>query len=495
MTDSGAPDEGPIAGGRSWPLEPDPSEMRAMLEAAAERVITHVESLPEQPSDGTADGHAAARAIRSEAPDAGRPLEEILELLFEEAIPRTYNTASGSYLAYIPGGGLYASAVAALISSAVNRYMGVFAAAPPLAQIEADVVRWFARFLGYPDEARGFLTGGGSQANFCGLVAARRERLPDDFLNGVLYVSDQAHHSVLKAAVQAGFSGRNVRSLESDDRYRMDPDALREAILRDRADGLRPFLIVASAGTTNTGAVDPLPALAGIAREEGLWLHVDAAYGGFFALTDRGRERLEGLERADSVVVDPHKSLFLPYGCGCLLVRDGEALRRVYSLRGDYMPPAQEGDEFVDFCEISPELSRRFRGLEVWLPMQLHGLDAFRDALAEKFELSDRIHEELAATPGVEIVASPQLTVTAWRLRPDGVEGEALDRLNRRLLKSINARGNVYLTGTRLDVGFVLRVCVLSHRTHRERIEIAIRDIRSAIEALSADWEERCSKV
>ncbi|MFW6198315.1 MAG: pyridoxal phosphate-dependent decarboxylase family protein [Acidobacteriota bacterium] len=469
---------------QQFALEPDTAEMRSMLDAVGRRLVEHVASLPEQPADGTDGALQAARAATEELPREGRPLDELLDYLFEEAIPRSYNTAGPGYLAYIPGGGLFESALAALAADGVNRYVGVFAAAPVLARLEANVVAWFAEIVGYPATARGFLTSGGSLANFSGIVTARRELLPDDFLDGAIYASDQAHHSVMKAAVLAGFPEDRVRIVPSDDRFRLRLDALEERMAADREAGLRPFLLVASAGTTNTGAIDPLPEMAEIADRDGLWLHVDASYGGLFALTGRGREALRGIERSDSVVLDPHKSLFLPYGSGCLMARDGDALRRAHTAHADYMPPMQEDPELVDFCEISPELSRGFRGLRVWLPLKLHGIGPFRRALQEKLELTDWITERLRETDEVDIVAEPQVTVVAWRWRPDGIEGEALDDLNRDLMDRINARKRVYLTGTRLRGRFVIRICVLSFRTHRERMEMALEDIRGAIREL-----------
>lgn len=480
------PNPEPLATRRERPLEPDRATMRALTDAVVARVIEHVATLPEQGSDGTAGAVEVARALREPLPEQGRPLEELLETLFEVAVPRSLNTAAPGYLAYIPGGGLYTAALGAFIGEAVNRYVGVFAAAPALAQLEANVVRWLCDIVGYPEAARGFLTSGGSLANLFGVITARRERLPEDFLAGTIYVSDQAHHSVLKAALLAGFPRANVRVLESDSRFRLRPERVREAVARDRRAGMAPFLVVASAGTTNTGAVDPLADLAALTGEEGLWFHVDASYGGLFALTARGRAFLTGLERADSLVLDPHKSLFVPYGSGCLLVRDGDALRRAHSVAAEYMPPLQEDPDLVDFCEISPELSRGFRGLRVWLPLQLHGAAAFRQALDEKLALTDWITERLRELDGVEIVAEPQVTVVAWRLRPPGLEGEALDRLNRELMAAINRRGHVYLTGTRLPQGFVIRVCVLSHRTHMDRMETALEDIRAAIASAPA---------
>ena len=342
--------------GRPPELEPDAAEMRRLVGAALDRIVAHVESLPRQPACDVQGAAELARSLAEPLPETGSALEPLLDLVFDRAAPKSFNTAGPGYLAYSPGGGLFHTAVADLIADAVNRYVGVWQAAPALSQLEANVVSWFCRIVGYPDGALGLLTSGGSLANFTALVTARRERLPEDFLRGVLYASDQTHHSVQKAAILAGFPAGNVREVRSDAHFRVDVGALRAAVAADRASGFTPFLVVGNAGTTNTGAVDDLVALADAAAAEGLWLHVDAAYGGFFLLTARGRAAMRGIERADSVTLDPHKGLFLPYGTGALVVRDGAALRRAHALHADYLPARPPDDTFVDWSEISPEL-------------------------------------------------------------------------------------------------------------------------------------------
>jgi aromatic-L-amino-acid decarboxylase len=260
----------------------------------------------------------------------------------------------------------------------------------------------------------------------------------------------------------------------------MRPELLSRRIEGDRTAGRRPFLVVASAGTTNTGAVDDLEELARIARRQKLWLHVDGAYGGFFALTERGRRRLAGLELADSITLDPHKGLFLPYGTGCLLVRDPAALHRTHHLQADYMPALQESPEHVDFSEISPELSRGFRGLRVWLPLKMHGVEPFRQALDEKLDLAETAAAELARMETMKVVARPQLSIVAFRLAPPALPGTEADRLNRELLARVNGRKRVFLTATTLAGRFTLRICVLSFRTHADRLRMALDDIREA---------------
>ena len=376
---------------------------------------------------------------------------------------------------------MFHAAVADLIADATNRYVGVFIAAPGLVELEANVVRWCAEIVGLPKGAGGVLTTGGSMANLIAVVTARRERLPADFLKGVLYTSQETHHSVAKAALIAGFPPERVRLIPSDGHFRIRLDLLPSAIAADRREGLTPFMVVSSAGTTPTGAVDDLEAVSDIATREGLWHHVDGAYGGFFAMTERGKAAMKGLGRADSVTLDPHKSLFLPYGTGCLVVRDPLALRRAHAVHAGYLPAMQTDDDLIDFCELSPELSRDFRGLRVWLPLKMHGIAVFRRALDEKLDLAQRAAEGLAKLPHVVVVAPPQLSLLAFRVCPPGVEGEALDKLNRRILSAVNQRRRVLRTGAPVAGGFVLRICVMSFRTHADRIDACLEDVEAAI--------------
>jgi len=465
-------------------LELTPDAMRSLVDQAMDRIVKHIQTLGSQRVSDVSDAEEIAHSVVESMPESGTSFAAILDLLFDRLVEKTFNTASPGYLAYIPGGGIFHSAVADLIANSINRYVGVWMAAPALAQLEVNVLRWFADMIGYPREAKGLLTTGGSMANFTALVTARRNRLPENFLSGTLYASDQVHHSVIKAALMAGFPAHNVREVAVDAGFRIRLDALRERIDEDRRKGLSPFLLVASAGTTNTGAVDDLESLADIARDEKLWLHIDAAYGGFFALTERGRRMMRGIDRADSVTLDPHKALFLPYGNGSLLVRDGEELRRAHTVHADYMPPMQQNPDLVDFCLYSPELSRDFRGLRVWLPFKLHGAGAFRRALDEKLDLAEWATEELRKIPGMEIIAEPQLSLVAFRLVREGLDPEEINELNRRLLDGINCRQRVFLTPTSLAGKFVLRICVLHFRTHLDRMKAAMEDIRAAVQEL-----------
>jgi aromatic-L-amino-acid/L-tryptophan decarboxylase len=445
--------------------------MRALGEGALDLLVRFVEGLPAAPSVYLDGGFELARELRSAPPEDGAPLERALATI-ERAAGKAIETAGPGYLAYIPGGGLFASALGEWVAEGLNRYTGISAVAPGLAAIEVGVIEWLCGLFNLPKGSRGILTTGGSLANFSAIVCAR-STLAEEFANGRVYASEQAHHSIAKAVRLAGFPADALRLIPCDDALRMDADAVERAIVADRAAGRRPRLVAASAGTTNTGAIDPLPRLAEIAEREGLWLHADAAYGGFFQLTQRGRERLAGIERADSITLDPHKSMFLPYGTGCLLVADGERLRRAHSLTADYLQDLELNEELPSFADHSPELTRENRGLRIWLPLQLHGAGAFRRALDEKLDLAEVVYERLRAVPELEVPWRPQLSTVAFRLRDGGEED------NRRLLERINGSKRIFLSSTVLDGRYTLRVSVLSHRTHRDRIEEAIEIIRS----------------
>ncbi|MFT7653741.1 MAG: aromatic-L-amino-acid decarboxylase [Candidatus Azotimanducaceae bacterium] len=386
-----------------------------------------------------------------------------------------FNTAHPGFLAFIPGGGLVTSALADWIVKTTNRYGTAHFASPLLTELEHRVIKTFAAWVGYDDNAAGVLTTGGSLANFTAVVTARRTKLPEDFLSGVLYCSNQTHHSVMKAANLAGFSTRNIRILASDEQFKIVPSQLKKQISEDRRAGLQPFMVIASAGTTNTGSIDPLVELGDISRDEDLWYHVDGAYGGAFILTPAGKHLLKGIETADSITLDPHKGLFLPYGTGCILVKDRNKLISAHEMRGDYMPDLDRERAHLDPLSMSVELSREHRGLKIALPLILHGVQAFADALAEKLELSQVLYEALINIPELEVLNKPELTTIAFRMT-----GKK-DAENKALMDAINAGGKVYLSGTVLNEEFALRVSILSHRTHAAEIESVISELQRCL--------------
>jgi aromatic-L-amino-acid/L-tryptophan decarboxylase len=465
-------------------LELSPVVMREMAEAAVRAVVDHIAALPSSPRSHLEGSAELVRSLRELPPEIGTDFRTLLEFLMTTVVPASINTPHPQYLAYIPGGGLYPSAVADFIGAATNRYTGVWFAAPAAVRLETNVLEWFARWMGYPESARGILTTGGSMANFSAVVTARKQLLGDDIARGTIYASDQTHYCVMKVAALAGIPERNVRLLDTDERYRAVPELFEKAIRADVRAGFRPFLLVGNAGTTNTGAVDPLAGLAEVAKRHGLWYHVDAAYGGFFNLCEEGRRRLAGLELSDSMVLDPHKGLFIPYGSGSLLVKDGEALRRAHVMSAEYLQDIETPEDEVSPADYSPELSRANYGLRVWLPLKFYGVKAFRENLAEKLRLAEWLYHKFLEEPGFEIVAAPELSVVAYRYRPKSGD---LNEFNRRLIKKIVASRKLFLSSTMLRGRFVLRACVLSFRTHQSEIEEAFETIVAAARQLAAE--------
>jgi glutamate/tyrosine decarboxylase-like PLP-dependent enzyme len=353
--------------------------------------------------------------------------------------------------------------------------------------MENQLVRWMADLVGFPPEAAGYLAAGGSGANLTAVVTARDARRIEGTTvpRAVLYATQHTHHCVDKALHIAGLNRIAVRRIAVDEGHRMQPHALAAAIRSDREQGLVPWMVIASAGTTNTGSIDPLAAIGDIARTENLWYHVDAAYGGFFLLTEYGRKRLRGIEMADSVVMDPHKTLFLPYGTGALLVRDGRTLHASYTSGADYMqdtrtggshgPRSCAGDVDTDLdpfntvspAELSPELTKHFRGLRMWLPLQVLGVGPFRAALDEKLLLARHFRQALLERGVFEVGPEPDLSVVTYRL-------PGSDERNRRFVSDLHADGRIFLSSTVLDGRFTLRMAAVCHRTHAADIQTMV---------------------
>ncbi len=412
-------------------------------------------------------------------------LDSLLELLEEQVDRPGINTASGRHLGYIPGGGLYPGAMGDYLAAVTNRYAGIYFASPGAVRLENQLIRWMAELIGFdPEQAGGNLTSGGSLANLIGLVTARdNSQVPiREFRNMVIYASEHTHHCIHKSLNITGMHEAVLRHIELDSSYRMKADALKQQIRQDEKDGLWPFIIVASAGTTNVGAVDPLDDIADIAQHHNIWMHVDAAYGGFFLLCEEGRKSIKNIHRADSVIMDPHKGLFLPYGTGAVLVKDQKKLFSSQHYTADYMQEAQEHDEEISPADMSPELTKHFRGLRMWLPLKLFGLKPFRATLEEKIWLARYLYEELNDIDGIETGPYPELSITFFRYVPD--EGDT-DAFNKQMLKRIREEGRVFMSGTRIDGKFYIRAAVMSFRTHLDEIEDVLQVIRKQIEELT----------
>lgn len=459
------------------PLEPDGAERRALGLRALDHALAYLDANEEARAN-----HPGPHAFDSVPgfAESGRDVEEVMAQLAEEIDRPGFATTSPRFMAYIPGGGLFHSAIGDMLAAVSNKYAGFASASPGAVRLENACCAWLAEAIGFPATSAGTLTSGGSLANLTAIVTAR-EAL-DAEGGGAIYLTRFVHHCVDKGLHIAGRGRAPRRLVATDDQCRMDPKALAEAIASDRAVGIRPWLVVASAGTIDTGSVDPLAEIADICSSEGIWLHVDGAYGGLFALCEEGRQKLGGLERADSVALDPHKTLFLPYGTGAVLVRDGEKLSSAFSASAEYIRPLGETGVGPSPADLSPELTRHFRALRLWLPLQLAGVAAFRSAQREKLLLARYFHGALAEFPDFRVGPPPDLSVVAFRFEPDGMDG---CMASERLLQILQQQGRVMLSGTRIDGRFHIRCAILSFRTHRAHVDQAIAAIRAAADEQS----------
>ena len=411
--------------------------------------------------------------LESPIDDNGIGLEASLDLIRDHVNSVGVNPTSGRFLGYIPGGGLFYSALGDFLAAVSNRYAGVFFASPGAVRIENQLIRWMADLIGYPESAAGYLAVGGSVASQSAIVTARDHCgiEGDEIPRSVVYMTAHAHHCIDKALRMAGLRKCIVRRIPVDERYRMDVAALEQAIKEDRASGLRPWLVVASAGTVNAGSVDPLDQVADVAEREGVWYHVDAAYGGVFILCPEGRKVLRGMDRADSIVMDPHKTLFLPYGTGALLVKDRERLLSSHFVGADYLQDALDDTDELSPSDLSPELTKHFRGFRLWLPLKVLGLAPFRSALLEKMQLARYFHERLRALDGFEVGPVPDLSVVTYRYIPKSGDP---DEFNKRLVKAVHEDGRVFISTTQLDGRYTLRMAAVCFRTHKEDIDTAV---------------------
>jgi aromatic-L-amino-acid decarboxylase len=459
-------------------LEPDSAARRKLGAAALDHALSFLDGVEDRPSLRPA---AEALSIRldPEFEEGGRDPGFVFDYVGECIEQPGIATTSPRFMGYIPGGGLFHSALGDMLAAASNKYSGFAPAAPGAVRIENACIAWLAGVIGFPAEAAGTLTSGGSMANLTAIVAAREARDPDG--GGAVYLTRFAHHCVDKALHIAGRGRSPRRTVATDSNYRMSVEALEAALDEDRRNGIRPWLVVASAGTVDTGSVDPLAEIAEVCRRHGAWLHVDGAYGGLFALCDEGRARLRGIEQADSAALDPHKTLFLPYGTGAVVVRDGKLLLDAFSASADYIRPFSETDVGPSPADLSPELTRHFRALRLWLPLQIAGVAAFRAAQEEKLKLARYFHARLSAIDGFDAGPAPDLSVVAFRYRP--ASGD-VDGYNERLIAHIQQEGRVMLSGTRIDGRFYLRCAILCFRTHLEHVDEAVDAVLRGVEAL-----------
>lgn len=450
-------------------LEPSPEERRRITEAVFAYASGFLDDIYNVRAFNRHHNHGKG-LYTSPIGDDPIDIDTAVALYRENVDEPALTASSGGHVGYIPGGGIYPAALGDYLAAVGNNYAGVYYVSPGAVRMEHMLVRWMADVVGLPESAGGDLTSGGSIANLMAIVTAREAHGlgSRDFHKAVVYATRHVHHSIDKALRIAGLGEVVVHHVDMDERHRMSVNSLKTAVDSDRKAGLRPWLVVASAGTTDTGAVDPLADIAPHCRDDDLWFHVDAAYGGFFTLCEEGRQKLAGIGDGDSVAIDPHKGLFLPYGCGALLVRDRAKLGSAHAGSGHYLQDAGEPADEYSPANYSPELTRHYRGARLWLPLKVFGLRPFKACLQEKLLLARYFHDEIQARDGFETGPPPDLSVVTYRYVPK--RGNA-DEFNRRLMEEVLEDGRVFINSTMLDGKFTLRMAALAFRTHIDTMD------------------------
>jgi glutamate/tyrosine decarboxylase-like PLP-dependent enzyme len=459
--------------------------MRRLGQRVVDAVVTHLATLRDQPAQKSLSRAEARALIARPAPEHGMPFDEILAFLDTRVFPNHAREPHPHFMGYIPSSPTFPAVLGDWLASGYNFFAGVWSVASGPNEIELLVLDWFRQWLGMPEGTSGLITSGGSTATLTALVAARHATDPTatSISRMTLYTSDQAHSSVERAAWIVGIPRANVRSIVTDDDFRMPAGALRDAIAADRAAGMTPFAIVATAGTTNTGAVDPLTDIADVCAAESLWLHVDAAYAGFAALTERGAQTLRGIERADSVTLDPHKWLFVPFECGCLLVRDPRRLEEAFSVHPEYLTDVRAREHEVNFADLGPQLTRAAHALKVWTSISYFGVGAMREAIARGIRRAEYAGKRLATMADFEILSPAQFGVICFRARPAGATEQELDALNERINARVNATGRFLTSSTRLRGRFSLRLCTQVHRMTEDDVDEVLDVMAEALDS------------
>jgi aromatic-L-amino-acid decarboxylase len=463
-----------MEGGHESPLALDRETMRRLGYRTIDMLIERMTG-PPGPVVQAAPPAELRERLASPPPEAPAGFDEILAGLERDVLPYVARISHPGYMAFIPGEGTWPGALGDLIASALNIDTCWWLGASGPSALEIVVLDWLRQWTGYPERAAGVLVSGGSASNLTALACAREVRLGAMDDAAVVYMSDQTHSSLARAARALGFRPDQVRIIRSDQAGRIRVEALRAAMATDVDAGRRPLVVIANAGTTATGAVDPFEELAEACRERDAWLHVDGAYGAFACLTERGRAALAGMELADSITLDPHKWLYQPIELGALLVRDGALLHRGFEIHPEFLDDVEAADQEVNFSDLGLQLTRSSRAIKLWMSLRYFGTGAFRQAIDACLDLADHARQVIEATPELELMTPPSLGIVTFRRHPAGIDNEAaLERINASLAEQIQNQGDVFVSTARVRGHLVLRLCILNHSTSSAHVDRAL---------------------
>ena len=454
-------------------LQMSRDEMRALGYRVIDTLVEHFATLADQPCMSHASRHEMDWLLQEGLPEHGLPVGEVLDRVEKTVLANSARLNHPRWFSFVPGTNNFVSTMADALATGFDIFSGAWVSSPGAAELEIVTTNWLLGLFGLPvREGGGTFVSGGSMANLTGLAAARKVKLDNQMDGARLYFSDQAHSSVDRAALVLGFAPEHIRKLPSDEAFRLPMAALREAVEADLAAGLRPFCVVANAGSTNTGSVDPLRDIALLCQQKGLWMHVDAAYGGGAIMTREGKGALTGIELADSITVDPHKWFFQPYEIGCILVRDYRWLAGTFRLQPEYLRDLSGASEEINFYDFGIQLTRRFRALKFYMSLKTFGLASFREAVRASLDLAEKTGHRLDQAPNWELVTPPSLAIVNFRYRPRDValSEPQLDALNQAISKHLIDSGHAMLATTVLNGRTVLRMCLINPLTSFEHV-------------------------
>ena len=454
-----------------------PDEMLDLAQMVAELLVNHTETAPTADAWDGEFRDGLESALMEDPPELGRPAKGVIERAAREIFPYAARLEHPRFFGFVPSSPTWPGIIADFMAAGYNVNVATWLTASGPSQVELVVIDWFRRWLGYPEGATGILTSGGSVSSVDAFVAAREAAGNPE--RATVYMSDQSHVALRRAAMIIGVPAECVRTVRSDGDFRLDMEALRRVVADDRAAGFNPIIVCANAGTVGTGAVDLLEAMADYCESEGIWLHADAAYGGFAVVTEAGKKLLRGIERADSVGLDAHKWFFQPYEAGCLMVKDAKSLEGAFGIRPDILQDTVWGANHPNFTNLGLQVSRSFRALKVWMSVQVFGMAAFRKAVASGIELAAQAETYIGDSLVLENLSPQSLGIVCFRVNPDDAEvGEAtLEKINRNVLARVFWEAPAFMASTMLDGKFALRLCILNHTT-------AWEDVRETLEVI-----------
>lgn len=463
---------------KSYKLELSKEEMRQYGYQIVDSIVEHHSTQNSKKPVAYASRKEMDDLFLEEAPEIPTNANEVLNFVTEKVLPNSNIVSHPKSYSFVPGPSNYISVMADTLATGFNIFSGGWAASPAAAELEIVTMNWLLKLFKFPaKKGGGLFTSGGSMANLTALVTARRQKCEDDFSKAIIYMSDQAHSSNIKAIRVLGFKKEQVRIIPTDIEFKMAINKLKNAIAKDRLEGFQPFCIIASAGTTNTGTVDPLEQIAQICKAEKLWFHVDGAYGGAAILAKKGNRLLKGIEKADSLAIDPHKWMYQPYEIGCLLVRNHNWLSNTFSEKPEYLRDIEGNASEINFYDHGIQLTRRFRALKFYMSIKTFGLNAFRKAVDYNLDLAEKTEELLRNSKNWEVISPATLAVINFRYNPIGTNytEKELDQLNQKISEKVVQSREALLVTTVLQNQVVLRMCLINPRT-------TLTDIKETLE-------------